>query len=93
MPTYPQDDFVLRPDVLEQYITEKSKLLILPYPNNPTGAVMTEEQLKEIANVVKKHDLIVVADEIYSELTYGIQHTAFAKILICGNVGYHKRLF
>jgi aminotransferase len=80
VPTYPQDDFVLRPDVLEQYITEKSKLLILPYPNNPTGAVMTEEQLKEIANVVKKHDLIVVADEIYSELTYGIQHTAFAKI-------------
>ncbi|MDD4570374.1 MAG: aminotransferase class I/II-fold pyridoxal phosphate-dependent enzyme [Tepidanaerobacteraceae bacterium] len=80
VPTYLQDDFVLRPDVLEQYVSNRSKLLILPYPNNPTGAVMTEEQLKKIADVVKKHDLIVAADEIYSELIYGIQHTAFAKI-------------
>lgn len=80
VPTYPEDDFVLKPDVLEKYITDKSKLLILPYPNNPTGAVMTEQQLKEVARVVKKHDLIVAADEIYSELTYGVGHTAFAKI-------------
>jgi aminotransferase len=80
VPTYPQDGFVLKPDVLEKYITARSKLLILPYPNNPTGAVMTEEQLKKVADVVKKHDLIVAADEIYSELTYGIEHTAFAKI-------------
>jgi len=80
VPTYLEDDFVLRPDVLEKYITPRSKLLILPYPNNPTGAVLTEEQLKDIASVVKKYNLLVAADEIYSELTYGIKHTAFAKI-------------
>ncbi|MCG1012820.1 aminotransferase class I/II-fold pyridoxal phosphate-dependent enzyme [Tepidanaerobacter sp. GT38] len=80
VPTYLEDNFVLRPEVLEKYISPRSKLLILPYPNNPTGAVMTEEQLKAIAQVVKKHDLIVASDEIYSELTYGMEHTAFAKI-------------
>src|SRR5690606_3890090 len=80
VPTYIEDNFVLKPDVLEKYITPRSKLLILPYPNNPTGAVMTVEELKAIADIVKKHDLLVVADEIYSELTYGIEHTAFAKI-------------
>ncbi|NLZ52037.1 MAG: aminotransferase class I/II-fold pyridoxal phosphate-dependent enzyme [Thermoanaerobacteraceae bacterium] len=80
VPTYLEDNFVLRPDLLEKYITPRSKLLILPYPNNPTGAVMTEKQLKDIASVVKKYDLLVAADEIYSELTYGIEHTAFATI-------------
>ncbi|SHE67978.1 aminotransferase [Caldanaerobius fijiensis DSM 17918] len=80
VPTYLEDEFVLRPDVLERYITDKSKVLILPYPNNPTGAIMTREQLEAIAEVVKKHDLIVVSDEIYSELTYGIDHTCFASI-------------
>lgn len=80
VPTYLEDNFVLKPDVLEKYITPRSKLLILPYPNNPTGAVMTKEQLKEIATIVKKYDLLVAADEIYSELTYGIEHTAFANI-------------
>ncbi|MDI3310565.1 MAG: aminotransferase class I/II-fold pyridoxal phosphate-dependent enzyme [Thermoanaerobacterium sp.] len=80
VPTYLEDEFVLRPDVLERYITDKSKVLILPYPNNPTGAIMTREQLEAIAEVVKKHDLIVVSDEIYSELTYGVDHTCFASI-------------
>ena len=69
VPTYPEDGFVLRPDILEKYITDRSKLLIMPYPNNPTGAVMTKEQLEEVARVVKKYDLLVAADEIYSELT------------------------
>jgi aminotransferase len=80
VPTYLEDNFVLKADILEKYISPRSKLLILPYPNNPTGAVMTENELKEIASVVKKYDLLVVADEIYSELTYGIEHTAFAGI-------------
>lgn len=80
VPTYLEDDFVLKPDVLEKYITEKSKILVLPYPNNPTGAVMTEEQLRELAEVIIKHDLIVIADEIYCELTYGKAHTAVASI-------------
>lgn len=80
VPTYPEDDFVLRADVLEEYITEKSKILILPYPNNPTGAVMNREELLKISQIVKKHDLIVIADEIYSELTYAVDHTAFASL-------------
>jgi aminotransferase len=80
VPTYIEDDFALRPDVLENYITEKSKVIILPYPNNPTGAIMTREQLEDLAGVIKKYDLIVVSDEIYCELTYGIEHTAFASI-------------
>ncbi len=80
MPTYQEDDFVLRADILERYITDRTKLLILPYPNNPTGAVMTKEALEELAPIIKKHDLIVAADEIYSELTYGVNHTAFAGI-------------
>ena len=80
VPTYIEDEFILRPDVLEKYITDKSKVLIMPYPNNPTGAVMTKEQLEEIAEVVKKHDLIVITDEIYCELTYGVDHTPFASI-------------
>lgn len=80
VPTYIEDDFALRPDVLEDYITEKSKVLILPYPNNPTGAVMTRDQLEDLAGVIKKYDLIVVSDEIYCELTYGMEHTAFASI-------------
>jgi len=80
VPTYLEDNFVLRADVLEKYITPRSKLLILPYPNNPTGAVMTKDELKSVAEVVKKYDLIVAADEIYSELTYGVEFTAFAGI-------------
>ncbi|WP_026487360.1 pyridoxal phosphate-dependent aminotransferase [Caldanaerobius polysaccharolyticus] len=80
VPTYLEDDFVLRPDVLERYITDRTKVLILPYPNNPTGAIMTRKQLEDIAAVVKRHDLIVVSDEIYSELTYGTDHTCFASI-------------
>ncbi|KKC30602.1 pyridoxal phosphate-dependent aminotransferase [Caldanaerobacter subterraneus] len=81
VPTYEEDDFILRADVLEKYITERSKVLILPYPNNPTGAVMPKEALEEIAKVVEKHDLIVVTDEIYSELVYGgFKHTSFASL-------------
>ncbi|MBT1280163.1 aminotransferase class I/II-fold pyridoxal phosphate-dependent enzyme [Thermoanaerobacter sp. CM-CNRG TB177] len=81
VPTYEEDDFVLRADVLEKYITDKSKVLILPYPNNPTGAVMPKEAMEKIAEVVKKHDLIVVTDEIYSELIYsGFEHVSFASL-------------
>lgn len=80
VPTYEKDNFILKPDVLEKYLTEKSKVLILPYPNNPTGAIMTGSQLEDIAKLVKKHDLLVISDEIYCELTYGAEHTAFASI-------------
>lgn len=75
-----EDNFALTAQKLEQVITNKSKVLILPFPNNPTGAIMTKEQLEEIAEVVKKHDLMVISDEIYAELTYGAKHVSFASI-------------
>lgn len=64
-----ENEFRLTAEELESAVTEKTKALIFPYPNNPTGAVMRREHLEAIAEVVKKHDLIVLSDEIYSELT------------------------
>lgn len=66
-----EDNFRLKAKDLEAAITPKSKLLVLPFPNNPTGAIMERKDLEEIAEVVLKHDLLVLSDEIYSELTYG----------------------
>ncbi len=75
-----EDNFVLQPQYLEKAITPKTKALILTYPNNPTGAIMTREQLEAIAKVVIKHDLLVISDEIYAELTYGRKHVSIASI-------------
>jgi len=75
------DCFALTPEALRAAITEKTKALILPYPNNPTGGVMTREQLMDIARVLEETDIVVISDEIYSELVYGgHEHTAFASI-------------
>lgn len=68
--TCQEDDFRLQAEELEKAITPSTKLLILPYPNNPTGAIMEKEDLEKIAEVVIKHDLLVISDEIYSELIY-----------------------
>lgn len=79
--TRQEDLFRLTAEELEQEITPKTKLLILPYPNNPTGAVMRRENLEAVARVVQKHNLLVLADEIYGELTYGdYRHVSFAEI-------------
>ncbi len=79
--TRAEDNFRLTAEQLEEKITERTKLLILPYPNNPTGAIMEREDLEAIAEVVKKHDLMVLSDEIYSELTYnGKKHISVASI-------------
>ena len=79
--TNQDDDFRLKPDILEKAITKRTKLLILPYPNNPTGAIMEKEDLEAVAEIVRKHDLLVISDEIYSELVYdGRQHVSFASI-------------
>ena len=79
--TYAKDCFALTPEALKAAITPKTKALILPYPNNPTGGVMTREQLMEIARVLEGTDIVVLSDEIYSELIYdGHEHTAFASI-------------
>lgn len=75
-----ENDFILTPGLLEEVITDKTKSLILPYPNNPTGAVMTRAQLEAIVPVIEKHDLLVVSDEIYAELTYTGTHASVAAI-------------
>lgn len=73
-----KDQFKLTREQLEAAITDKTKLLIMPYPNNPTGAVMTREDLAEIVPVILEHDLYVVSDEIYSELTFCGDHVSIA---------------
>ena len=76
-----KDAFKLRPEDLERCINEKTKILLLCYPNNPTGAVMDREDLEPIAELIKKHDLFVVSDEIYSELNYtGRPHVSIATL-------------
>ncbi len=80
IPTRVEDKFKLTPELLKQYITPKTKMLILPYPNNPTGAIMTQEDLKKIAEVIKDTNIVVLSDEIYGELTYGRRHCSFASI-------------
>ena len=69
-----ENQFRLTPQELEAVITSKTKILLMNYPNNPTGAIMTKEDLEKIVPVIKKHDLLVITDEIYSELTYSGNH-------------------
>ncbi|MBQ7740748.1 MAG: aminotransferase class I/II-fold pyridoxal phosphate-dependent enzyme [Eubacterium sp.] len=79
--TKEENDFKLTPEELEKAITEKTKVLILPFPNNPTGAILTESELKALSEIIIKHDLFVISDEIYSELTYTPEgHTSIASI-------------
>lgn len=78
--TSAKNGFALTPELLEKAITPRSKVLILPYPNNPTGAIMTRAQLEKIAEVAERNDLFVISDEIYAELTYGQKHASFAAI-------------
>ena len=80
VPTYDADQYRMRADVLESCITPKSKILILTFPSNPTGAIMDKADLEAIAEVVKKHDLFVISDEIYSELTYNGKHCSIASL-------------
>ncbi len=78
--TFAKDNFKLTPESLRAAITPRSKVLILCYPSNPTGAIMTYEDWLPIAKIVEEHDLIVISDEIYAELTYGRKHVSFAAI-------------
>ncbi|HCA71167.1 MAG TPA: pyridoxal phosphate-dependent aminotransferase, partial [Ruminococcaceae bacterium] len=79
--TKAKNGFRLTPEELKAAITPKTKLLILPYPNNPTGAVMRREHLNAIADVLRGTDIMVLSDEIYSELTYGdTSHVTFSNI-------------
>lgn len=78
--TFAKDQFKLTEGNLRAAITPRSKVLILCYPSNPTGAIMTYEDLLPIAKVVEENDLIVISDEIYAELTYGPRHVSFASL-------------
>lgn len=75
-----ENGFIVTPRSLKAAITPRTKALILAYPNNPTGGIMTEAQLKEIVPVIEKSDLLVISDEIYAELTYGGRHCSIASI-------------
>lgn len=80
VPCFVEDSFKVKIDQLEKCVTDKTKVLILPFPNNPTGAIMQRDDLAAVAEFVKKHDLFVISDEIYSELVYGVKHTSIAEI-------------
>ncbi|MBO6256711.1 aminotransferase class I/II-fold pyridoxal phosphate-dependent enzyme [bacterium] len=75
-----ENKFRLTAKELEAAITDKTKVLILPYPNNPTGAIMSKKDLEGIANVIKKHNILVMSDEIYGELTYNGNHVSIASL-------------
>ena len=78
--TKAEDNFKLRAKDLKEKITDKTKLLIFPFPNNPTGAVMRREDLEEIAEVLRGTDVMVLSDEIYAELTYNGEHVSIASL-------------
>lgn len=75
-----ENNFKLMPEELEAAITSKTKILILPFPNNPTGAIMDKSDLEEIAEIIIKHDIYVMSDEIYSELSYKDKHVSIASL-------------
>lgn len=80
VPTYVEDGFQVRPEKLRAAITPRTKAILLGYPNNPTGAVYTREVLLEIARIAEEHDLIVISDELYDQLVYGVEHVCFPSL-------------
>ena len=78
--TTAENSFKLTKEDILKYLTPRTKLLVLSYPNNPTGAIMTKEDLEEIVQVVKENNLMVISDEIYAELTYGKKHVSIASL-------------
>lgn len=81
LPTLASDGFQVDPQRLEAAITPRTKAILLGFPNNPTGVVATREALMEIARIAEKHDLIVVSDELYDQLVYGVEHVCFPSLL------------
>ena len=75
-----EDKFKLTPELLEAAITEKTKMLVLAYPNNPTGAIMDADDLEKIAKILREKQIVVLSDEIYAELTYGRRHVSIASL-------------
>lgn len=80
VPTHPEDGFLLHPDELEQRITPRTKALLIGYPANPTGAVMPRDVLERVAEIVERHNLFVISDEIYDRLVYDTEHVCFSTL-------------
>ena len=78
IPLSSDNEYKLTPEVLKKYVTPKTKALFLSYPNNPTGAIMTKEELEPLLPIIEDNDLYVISDEIYAELTYGSKHCSIA---------------
>ncbi len=78
--TKAENNFKLTAKELKSAITPKTKVLVLPYPNNPTGAIMTKDDLEEIAEIIRKTNIMILSDEIYAELTYGRKHVSIASL-------------
>ncbi len=78
VPCFAENGFKLTPEMLEKCVTPRTKALIFPYPNNPTGGIMEREYLETLVPAVLKHDILVISDEIYAELTYGQRHASIA---------------
>jgi len=80
VPTTPENEWQVTGEAIEAAVTERTKALLLGYPNNPTGAVMSRERLNEIAAVVKRYDLLVISDELYDRLVYDVEHVCFPSL-------------
>lgn len=80
VPTYFEQNFQVTPADIEKAITPRTKAILLGYPNNPTGAVLSYDRMLEIAKIAEKHDLLIISDEIYDRLVYGIPHIQFATL-------------
>jgi aminotransferase len=78
--TFVEDGFQVEPERLEAAITQRTKAILLGYPNNPTGAVYSREVLLEITRIAEKHDLVIISDELYDQLVYGVKHVCFASL-------------
>ncbi len=77
LPTHVSDSFQVRPEELQAAITPRTKAILIGYPNNPTGATGSREMLVEVARLAAQHDLVVISDELYDRLVYGVQHVCF----------------
>lgn len=80
IPLQAKNEFRLTAEEIEQYVTDKTKAIIIPFPNNPTGAIMDKNDLEAVVKVILKYDLYVISDEIYAELTYGKKHISIASL-------------
>ena len=80
VPTRLENDFKVRKEDLEKYITPRTRAIIMNYPNNPTGSIMTHKDLEEVADVAVEHDLMVISDEVYEKLTYDGRHASIASL-------------